>query len=390
MDKELQHECFSRPSFAHLNDLASNGVGGKIVFATDDWFAVAENLLKPSDPEWHEGVFTSFGKWMDGWETRRKRIPGHDWCVIKLGIPGVIKGLHVDTAFFTGNFPPRVSVQGAYVEEGLAMLHTERKSEMGTNAPANLIEELDKLTGAWSEILPMTALRPGYSSTRHNYFAVNNQQRWTHLRLNLYPDGGIARLRVYGTAVKDWTHVALQKLPVDLTAMVNGGTAEGWSNMHYGHPRNLIAPGTAANMGDGWETARRMDRPSILEQGKDGCLNLPGCEWSVIQLGHPGTVQKIEIDTNHFKGNFPESCKVEGFLRRKKSPNDINTKDWSSCSWKTILPRTKLSPDKLHQFTELEGCGAISHVRLIIYPDGGVSRLRCWGVPAPMSEYSKL
>ncbi|XP_044171610.1 allantoicase-like [Acropora millepora] len=133
-----------------------------------------------------------------------------------------------------------------------------------------------------------------------------------------------------------------------------------------------------------------MDRPSILEQGKDGFLNLPGCEWSVIQLGHPGTVQKIEIDTNHFKGNFPESCKVEGFLMRKKSQNDINTKDWSSCSWKTILPRTKLSPDKLHQFTELEGCGAISHVRLIIYPDGGVSRLRCWGVPAPMSEYSKL
>ncbi|XP_044182141.1 allantoicase-like [Acropora millepora] len=243
---------------------------------------------------------------------------------------------------------------------------------------------------AWSEILPITALRPGYSSTRHNYFAVNNQQRWTHLRLNLYPDGGIARLRVYGTAVKDWTHVALQKLPVDLTAMVNGGTAEGWSNMHYGHPRNLIAPGTAANMGDGWETAHRMDRPSILEQGKDGCLNLPGCEWSVIQLGHPGTVQKIEIDTNHFKGNFPESCKVEGFLMRKKSQNDVNTKDWSSCSWKTILPLTKLSPDKLHQFTELEGCGAISHVLLIIYPDGGVSRLRCWGVPAPMSEYSNL
>ncbi|XP_015749499.1 PREDICTED: allantoicase-like, partial [Acropora digitifera] len=310
---------------------------------------------------------------------------------------------------------------------GLAMLHTERKREMGTNAPANLIEELDKLTGAWSEILPMTALRPGYSSTRHNYFAVNNQQRWTHLRLNLYPDGGIARLRVYGTAVKDWTQYdeLFSFLPVDLTAMVNGGTAEGWSNMHYGHPRNLIVPGTAANMGDGWETARRvrccnvitaiirtvfqlyslmqmkpkrllyehffqMDRLSILEQGKDGCLNLPDCEWSVIKLGHPGTVQKIEIDTNHFKGNFPESCKVEGFLMRKKSQNDVNTKDWSSCSWKTILPRTKLSPDKLHQFTELEGCGAISHVRLIIYPDGGVSRLRCWGVPAPMSEYSKL
>ncbi|XP_044169332.1 probable allantoicase [Acropora millepora] len=197
----------------------------------------------------------------------------------------------------------------------------------------------------------MTALRPGYSSTRHNYFAVNNQQRWTHLRLNLYPDGGIARLRVYGTAVKDWTHVALQKLPVDLTAMVNGGTAEGWSNIHYGHPRNLIAPGTAANMGDGWETARRMDRPSILEQGKDGCLNLPGCEWSVIQLGHPGTVQKIEIDTNLFKGNFPESCKMEGFLMRKKSQNDVNTKDWSSCSWKTILPRTKTTGNCLGEQT---------------------------------------
>ncbi|XP_068709933.1 allantoicase-like [Montipora capricornis] len=385
----MQHECDSPPSFVNLNDLACRGVGGKVVFATDEWFAVAENLLKPSLPEWREGVFTSFGKWMDGWETRRKRIPGHDWCIIKLGIPGVIKGLDIDTAYFTGNFPPKASVQGAFLEEDLAVLPTERKSEMGTNAPANLVKELDELTGLWCEILPMTALRPGYSSTRHNYFAVSNPQRWTHLRLNIYPDGGVARLRVYGIAIKDWIAVTSQKVILDLASMVNGGTIVGWSNMHFGHPRNLIAPGTAANMGDGWETARRMDRPSILELGEAGCLKVPGWEWSIIQLGHPGVVQKVEVDTNHFKGNFPESCKLEGFLTRKEAKHDVSEEEWSTFSWKTLLPRTKLSPDKLHLFDKLEDCGVISHVRLTIYPDGGVSRLRCWGVPVS-AKYCKL
>jgi len=175
-------------------------------------------------------------------------------------------------------------------------------------------------------------------------------------------------------------------MPVDLAAMENGGTAVGWSNMHYGHPRNLIAPGRADNMGDGWETARRLDRPSILELGEDGCLKVPGCEWSIIQLGHPGTVQKIEIDTNHFKGNFPDSCTIEGFLMPKDTKTNVSTEDWSLFPWKTLLPSTKLSPHKRHLFCNLKDCGVISHVRLTIYPDGGVSRMRCWGLPAPLNH----
>ncbi|XP_078354837.1 allantoicase-like [Oculina patagonica] len=381
-------EAIQKPAFVDLNDLSCERVGGKILFATDDWFGVAENLLKPGSPEWREGVFTSYGKWMDGWETRRKRIPGHDWCIIRLGIPGVIKGLDIDTSFFTGNYPPKVSVQAACLDTG-HIAFPERKSVMGSEAPADWIKKIGKSTELWTDILPMTELRPGYPSTAHNYFSINNLQRWTHLRLNLYPDGGVARLRVYGLAVKDWTQITFKEKPVDLAAMENGGTAVGWSNMHYGHPRNVIAPGQAANMGDGWETARRLDRPSVLELGEDGCLKVPGWEWSVIQLGHPGTIKKIEIDTSHFKGNFPDSCVIEGFLMPKNSRVHGSIKDWSLFPWKSLLPNTKLSPHKRHLFSNLEDCGIVSHVRLTIYPDGGVSRMRCWGVPA-LRNQSKL
>ncbi|KAJ7390709.1 hypothetical protein OS493_022788 [Desmophyllum pertusum] len=284
MAQRSEKRLSDAPAFVDLNDLSCNRVGGKILFATDDWFAEAENLLKPGPPEWHEGVFTSYGKWMDGWETRRKRIPGHDWCIIKLGIAGVIKGLDIDTSYFTGNYPPKASVQAACLEKD-HIVFPERKSLMGSEAPADWIKKMAAATELWTDILPMTELRPGYPSTAHNFFCINNSQRWTHLRLNIYPDGGVARLRVYGLAVKDWTQITYKEIPVDLAAMENGGSAVGWSNMHYGHPRNLIAPGSAANMGDGWETARRLDRPSVLELGEDECLKVPGFEWSVIRLG---------------------------------------------------------------------------------------------------------
>ena len=379
-----------QPAFVDLNDLASSRVGGEILFATDDWFAVAENLLKPSPPEWREGVFTLYGKWMDGWETQRKRIPGHDWCVIKLGIPGVIKGLDIDTSFFTGNYPPKVSLQAASLDKG-QIIFPERKSAMGSKAPADWITKTAKATEVWTEILPMTELKPGNPATAHNFFVINNSERWTHVRLNIYPDGGVARLRVYGLAVKDWTQMIMtnKEMIVDLAAMENGGAVVGWSNMHYGHPRNLIAPGPGINMGDGWETARRVDRPSVLELGEDGCLKVPGCEWSIIHLGHPGTLKKIEIDTAHFKGNFPASCDIEGFLMPNKSIMNGSTEDWSLLSWKMLVPKAKLSPDKRHVFLNLKDCGIVSHVRLTIYPDGGVSRMRCWGVPA-LLNHSKL
>lgn len=178
------------------------------------------------------------------------------------------------------------------------------------------------------------------------------------------------------------------QMPVDLVAMENGGVVVGWSDMHFGHPRNLIAPGLAANMGEGWETARRLDRPSIIEVGRDGCLEVQGCEWAVIQLGHQGTLKKIEIDTNHFKGNFPHSCLIEGVLVPYLKRLDASTDDWCLLKWRTILPTSKLSPHKCHFFSKLEDCGVVSHVRLTIYPDGGISRLRCWGLPGPSSKSS--
>ncbi|XP_027041546.1 allantoicase-like [Pocillopora damicornis] len=375
------------PTFVDLNDLACSRVGGEIMFATDDWFAVAENVLKLAPPEWREGVFTSYGKWMDGWETRRKRIPGHDWCIIKLGIPGVIHGLDIDTSYFTGNYPPKASIQAACLESD-SVIFPQRKSIMGSAACTDWVRKVAQLTQEWTYILPMTKLQPGYPSTAHNFFNINNSQRWTHLRLNIYPDGGVARLRVYGKAVKDWNHLDKNKVPVDLAAMENGGMVVGWSDMHFGHPRNLIAPGLAANMGEGWETARRLDRPSIIEVGEDGCLKVPGCEWAVIQLGHQGILKKIEIDTNHFKGNFPHSCVVEGVFVPYLKRLDASTDDWSSLKWKTILPTSKLSPHKGHFFSKLEECGVVSHVRLTIYPDGGISRLRCWGLPDLSSKSS--
>lgn len=374
------------PTFVNLNDLACSRVGGEIIFATDDWFAVAENLLKLAPPEWREGVFTLYGKWMDGWETRRKRIPGHDWCIIKLGIPGVIHGLDIDTSHFTGNYPPKASVQAACLEND-SVIFPQRNSMMGSAASADWVKRISHITQGWTHILPMTKLQPGYPSTAHNLFNINNSQRWTHLRLNIYPDGGVARLRVYGIAVKDWNQLN-NKMPVDLVAMENGGMVVGWSDMHFGHPRNLITPGLAVNMGEGWETARRLDRPSIIEVGGDGCLKVPGCEWAVIQLGCQGTLKKIEIDTNHFKGNFPHSCLIEGVLVPYLKRLDAFSDDWCSLKWRTILPTSKLSPHKCHFFSKLEDCGVVSHVRLTIYPDGGISRLRCWGLPGPSSKSS--
>lgn len=185
--------------------------------------------------------------------------------------------------------------------------------------------------------MEMTELRAGYEETRHNFFEITSKEPWTHLRLNMYPDGGIARLRVYGEA-----RPSLPKTGeiIDLVAMKNGGVCKGYSNAHYGHPRNLIKPGGGINMGDGWETARRLDRPAVLKTDRSGILKVPGCEWAIFKLVGVGRISDIEVDTKHFKGNFPDSVKIEGALLRQ-------TEEWDSpetkVTWKTILPATKVS-----------------------------------------------
>ncbi|XP_044742781.1 allantoicase-like [Chrysoperla carnea] len=369
----------SPPKFTELNELCSQRNGGKILFATDDWFAPAECMLSDDEPVFKVGLYTECGKWMDGWETRRKRIAGNDWCIIKLGVPGVIHGFDIDTCFFTGNYAPRFSIQAARFDDNEILPIPSRDEDMlGKACTTEDIEQMKCLQlDQWTELIPIKPLNAGIEETRHNYFEIDSNEVWTHLRLNIFPDGGIARLRVYGEARPSFESVVGKE--IDLLSMKNGGVCKGYSNAHFGHPRNLIRPGKGVNMGDGWETARRLDRPPILECDDKGCLTLPGSEWALFRLGYMGTVNRLEVDTNHFKGNFPDSIKIEGAIM--KSTREWNNRALAQTTWKTILPQTKLLPHHLHEFDK-EDCqsqGPFTHVRISIAPDGGVSRVRIFG-----------
>ncbi|XP_020372409.1 allantoicase [Rhincodon typus] len=384
--RPTQKNMENLPDFVQLNDLACETTGAKILFATDDWFAAAENLLKREAPQWKAEDFTNFGKWMDGWETRRKRISGHDWCIIKLGVPGIIHGFDVDTSYFTGNYAPRISIAAANLNADETPDLPPRGEKIGTAASEKEFEAVGKLQSEfWTVLVPMTILQPGYVDTCHNYFPAQKLERWTHIRLNMYPDGGIARLRVYGTGHRDWLSVS-PKQEIDLVAMTNGGVCLGYSDAHFGHPKNIIGIGRSNVMSDGWETARRLDRPTILKVDDQGILQVPGCEWAVFRLGHPGVITHIDIDTSHFKGNFPDSCKIEGCsITAEEEKERIATK-WKDCcglKWKLVLPVTKLKPHQQHSYsTEMKD--TLTHVRLTIKPDGGISRMRLLGYPCPL------
>ncbi|XP_039980502.1 allantoicase isoform X2 [Xiphias gladius] len=375
----------AEPDFLQFNDLACETVGGRVIFATDEWFAPAANLLKRETPQFVASAFTEFGKWMDGWETRRKRIPGHDWCIVRLGVPGLIAGFDVDTSFFTGNHSPRVSIQAGCLDKPPTF--TLEGDRTGTAASDSQLAAVAKLgSEAWPELVRVSELKPGYSDCCHNYFQVNFNHRVTHLRLNMYPDGGISRLRVYGVGQRDWSSVSIHQ-DVDLVALTNGGVCLGYSDAHFGHPRNMIGLGRAANMADGWETARRLDRPKELKADQRGILQVPGSEWAVFRLGHPGVISGVEVDTNHFKGNFPDSCSVQACaLTPEEEAECIGTR-WRSGRWQVLLPPQKLRPHHRHLYSqaELTPGPPVTHVRLIIAPDGGVSRLRLWGRPAPLA-----
>ena len=331
----------SIPTFTALADLASARVGGRAVATSDDFFAPKSNLVKPEPAVFIPGKYTTRGKWMDGWESRRKRTPGHDWCAVKLGMRGRIRGLNVSTAFFTGNFPTQCSVEALDTTRVVTAAMAAREG-----AP-------------WVTILPKSALR----GDSDNFFAIEDDRPWTHLRLNIFPDGGVARLRVYGDVVVDWNRVAPNGRVVDLAAIEHGGLVVAASDMHYGAKDNVIMPGRAANMGDGWETKRRRG---------------PGYDWLILRLGAAGRVRKIEIDTNHFKGNYPDSASVEGCVAPLGSLAELG-----SASWNELLPKTKLQPHRRHLFSrELQDPGRVTHVRLNIFPDGGVSRLRVHGTLA--------
>ncbi|MEK7486393.1 MAG: allantoicase, partial [Planctomycetota bacterium] len=310
-----------------------------VLLANDEFFAPKENLLKPGRSIFIPEKYTDQGKWMDGWESRRKRVPGHDWCIIQLGTPGVLHGVDIDTNYFLGNHPPYASIEACCFD------HSES------------LFKFDPDQARWTEILKRSPLRPG----SQNIFGISNTQRWTHLRLNIYPDGGVARFRAYGEVVPDWSKIKDQEL-IDLALITNGSKALACSDMFFSPMENLLLPGSAVNMGDGWETRRRRG---------------PGYDWVVIQLGISGTLQKIEIDTHFFKGNYPDRCRLEGCNHTAFPIDALNAHE---VHWLEILPETKLEAHKQHFFSkELLDIGPITHIRLNIYPDGGVSRLRLWG-----------
>ena len=324
--------------FTGLIDLASERLGGSVLYANDDFFAEKENLVKPSAAVWKEHEYTDRGKWMDGWESRRKRVPGHDFAILRLGAPGVIRGVVVDTAFFRGNYPDSCSIEGVSMSQN------------------SMIEEL--LAADWREVLPQSKLK-GDSA---NEFDVKSPYAYTHLRFNIFPDGGVARLRVHGEIVPEWSRVGGLGNEVDLAAVENGGDVLTVSDQFFGPKHNLIMPGRAHNMSDGWETKRRRG---------------PGHDWVVVQLATEGVVGRIEVDTNHFKGNYPDSASIEGSLDGR--------------SWTELLPRTKLQAHTRHFFRdELADRGPFRQLRLNVFPDGGVSRLRVWGVATEAGRHEAV
>lgn len=342
--------------FTRLPDLASRRFGGSVVLATDEFFAAKENLIKPEPPTFTPGTFGPKGQVYDGWETRRHRAPDHDHAIVRLGLPGVARGVVVDTAHFAGNHPPEISVEGC--------------EAAGHQAGP------DELTG-WFPLVPRSAV----SGDAQTAFPVTVDRRITHVRLCIYPDGGVARLRVYGEVVPEPLAFALGVL--DLAALENGGLAVEASDAFYGSPQNLLAPGPARTMGEGWETRRRRDA---------------GHDWVVVRLAARGTIRLAEIDTTNFLGNAPKSAALYGTdANRPGTRLDIAATATSSddgfpavryrseglgeTDWRGLLPAAALQPDTRHRFL-IDSPTPVTHVKLEVYPDGGLARLRLWGSPS--------
>ncbi|GLE58464.1 putative allantoicase [Mycobacteroides chelonae] len=316
------------PDFTMLPDLALRPLGGAVIWANDDLFAEKENLIKPGPADYRPATFGHKGQVYDGWETRRRRDPagepGHDSAIVRLGVPGVIAGIVVDTAWFKGNYPPEISVDAAEIEG---------------YPPADAIAR----NTHWHSIIGRSKV---YGDSR-NVFDVHSTQRWTHVRLTMHPDGGVARLRVHGHGRPDPRFLDAGQF--DLAAIENGGLVTDCSNRFYSSPQNLLFPGVARVMGDGWETARRRDDAN---------------DWVQVRLAGEGVLRLAEIDTSYFVGNSPGAAGLQG----RNAQGD----------WIPLLPRTPLQPDTRHRFL-LENQQPVTDVRLDIYPDGGLARLRLFG-----------
>jgi allantoicase len=315
-----------------LIDLAQPRLGTKVIYKTDDFFASANRIISPTEPVFKVGVFDKHGKWMDGWESRRKRTAGHDFIIIKLGKPGTIKKVDVDTSHFNGNQPAMISIEGA-------------------NSNSNKINQLN-----WQPLLSKKKTK----ANSHHYFSVNSNKVFTHIKFNIFPDGGVARLRLYGSIAKS---SKLKNKKINLASLLDGSSVIACNNEHFGKAENILAPGKAKNMGDGWETRRRRDK---------------GFDWLILNSLDGKEIDKIEISTHHFKGNFPSHCSLQvAYLPNSKNSKQIVK---SSTKWKYLLKNAKLSANKVHVFkNNLMKKDKINFIKINIFPDGGISRFRIYG-----------
>lgn len=311
------------PGFTALPDLALRTLGGSVIAANDDSFAEREALIRPGRPAFQAHTFGNKGQVYDGWETRRRREPGHDWAIVRLGLPGIVRGIVIDTAWFKGNYPPHASVEACAVE--------------GYPTAAEL-QQAD-----WVELVPRSDL----TGDAEHFFDVSDERRHTHVRLNMYPDGGIARLRVHGEVVPDLK--LYEGLSIDLAALENGALVTACSNEFYSSPNNAISPGLARHQAEGWETARRRD---------------DGHDWLVVRLAGPGVIRLVEIDTTNLIFNAPGAVSLEASA--------------DGTTWSSLLPRTRLQPDGNHRF-RIDSAATVTHARVNIHPDGGLARIRLHG-----------
>ena len=313
-----------------LIDLAQSRLGSKIVYKTDEFFAPAKRIINPWPPVFKEGVFDKHGKWMDGWETRRKRSKGHDYLILKLGKPGKIYKVDIDTSYFSGNHPTKVSIQACF----------DKKNITNKNFK-------------WTTILKKKSTK----ANSHHFFNIKNKSTFSHVKLNIFPDGGVARLRVYGTIENK---KKFGKKILNLTSVLNGATPIVCNNEHFGRAENILAPGIGKNMGDGWETRR--------SRGKN-------FDWLIIKCATAGRIGKIQIDTHHFKGNYPDKCSLQAaYINSKISNKSIVN---SSKKWKLLLNKVKLNAHKKHNFqNKLMKNKKVNYIRINIFPDGGISRIR--------------
>jgi allantoicase len=321
-------------SMQGLVNLASPKMGTKILAFSDDFFGEVTRMLNDKDPIFIEDKYDNHGKWMDGWESKRRRDGGNDWAILKLGSSGIISKIEIDTSYFTGNFPPFFSLEGIY-------------SETEPNKVSN-----------WKSLIAKTNL----VGDCKNNFELNLKEKFNFVRLQIFPDGGVARIRLFGEVKYNWDRFNNEEI-IELSSLKLGGSILAYNNAHYGDVSALLSEGRGKTMGDGWETRRRRE---------------PGNDWIIIKLAQKGNIEKIEIDTAHFKGNYPDRASIQAISIDK----NITTKDLiqGSENWDVILDETKLTADNIHEYEINSNSKAeATHIRLNIYPDGGVSRLRIFG-----------